>query len=194
MLTAGIVEQFAPRSDFRAPCCVSGATKPSEVATKTLRAQKHLKPRQTPPGLEHSPASLCQCQRGPWLMPSMCPFLRAALQPPSPMQTKRRQPPALCRHRGPWEVPHRAGDCPGHPEIAGPPRTHRAAGHAPASMQRRAETACSSLRSPAPGLPLPCAPGAATNLRRSRRSRWSRFPRGCWSCRHRAPSPRALRP
>lgn len=42
-----------------------------------------------------------------------------------------------------------------------------------------------------PGLPLPCA---ATNLRRSRRSRWSRSPRGCWSCRHRAPSPRAQRP
>lgn len=122
--------------------------------------------------------------------------------PPSPMQTNRRQPPAAspCTAAGGKSL-HRAGNSSRHPQIAGPPRTHRAAGqirawpvHVPASMQRRAEAACSLLRSPAPGLPLPCAPGAATNLRRSRRSRWSRFPRGCWSCRHRAPSPRAPRP
>lgn len=121
--------------------------------------------------------------------------------PPSPMQTNR-QPPAAspCTAAG-RKSPHHADNSSGHPQITGPPRTHRAAGqirawpvHVPASMQRRAEAACSLLCSPAPGLPLPCAPGAATNLRRSRRSRWSRFPRGCWSCRHRALSPRAPRP
>lgn len=51
-------------------------------------------------------------------------------------------------------------------------------------------------RQPAPSSaarPQGC-PFPATNLRHSRRSRWSRSPRGCWSCRHRALSPRAPRP
>lgn len=189
-----------------APRPVPGATNPSAAAAKTLWAKRCPKLRRTPPNLERSFFSgltLRQRQRGPWLMPSVCPLPWAAPKPPppSPMQTNR-QPPAAspCTAAG-RKSPHHADNSSGHPQITGPPRTHRAAGqirawpvHVPASMQRRAEAACSLLRSPAPGLPLPCAPGAATNLRRSRRSRWSRFPRGCWSCRHRALSPRAPRP
>lgn len=188
-----------------APRPVPAAPNPPGAAAETLRAHKRPKPRWTPPDLEHpflSSLRLHQRHRGPRLPPGACPLLRAAPRPPGPMQTHRRQPPAAspCTAAGGKSL-HRAGDSSGHPHVAGPPRTPGAAvqmhawpARVPASMQRRAEAACSSLRSPAPGLPLPCLPGAATNLRRSRRSRWSRFPRGCWSCRHRAPSPRAPRP
>lgn len=74
-------------------------------------------------------------------------------------------------------------------------RDPRPAPPSPNKPARGSEHANACARAPPllapPGLPLPCA---ATNLRRSRRSRWSRSPRGCWSCRHRAPSPRAQRP
>lgn len=95
-----------------------------------------------------------------------------------------------------WKLLQASASCrsaPDSPRVASARRAGERAG-ACRGVQGRAEAACSSLHSPAPRLPLPCTAGAATNLRCSRRSRWSRSLRGCWSCRHRAPSPRAPRP
>lgn len=93
-LAPEVISELHAACPSMAPRPVPGATNPSAAAAKTMWAKRCPKLRRTPPNLERSFFSgltLRQRQRGPWLMPSVCPLPWAAPKPP---------PPAPCRQTG----------------------------------------------------------------------------------------------
>ena len=123
--TLAAMERFAPRGDLRAPrrgsqhgsSCLVPPTPPGwQPRPCGHRAAHASADTSRPRAIVLLQLPLRQRRRGPRLTPSACPLLRAAPQPPSPIQTNRRQPPAAPpRTAAGGTSPRRAGNSSGHP-------------------------------------------------------------------------------